>query len=138
MSFEATGESKELLEDVHDGLRQVVKCCRGLIALMHPQFGIYGSTPQDVEAISKPKRAKTLKSGVSGAPTQSSAETDVMQLVSASDWWQEALTGFWKTAPQAALLQPRLKTAISEASALEFPELTCEPWRNFLIFNPNA
>ena len=75
-------ESKELLDDVHDGLRQVVRCCRGLIALMHPQFGIYGSTQQDVEAISKPKKARTCKSGVSGAPTQSSAETDMMQLVS--------------------------------------------------------
>ncbi len=133
VSFDAGGESKELLQEVGDSLRQVVKCCRGLIALMHPQFGIYGSSSQDVEGISKPKRAKTLKSGSAGPP-QTSAETDVMQLVSASDWWQQSLAEFWKSAPKAALLQPKLKAAIAEAAALQFPELTREPWQNFLIF----
>jgi len=77
----------------------VVRVCRGLIGLMSPHFGVLGSKTSDVEAISKTKKARTVKSGVGSAASFGAAatgpEAEVLQLVLASEWWQGAVQ-VWK------------------------------------------
>lgn len=47
-SLEHAQEVDSLLPCVKEAVQQVVRCYRGLVALISPQFGILGSTPSDV------------------------------------------------------------------------------------------
>lgn len=73
--------------------------------------------------------------GVASTTTGSQApwtavESEVFQLVTASEWWTQAVQDYWKTAPRAQLLQPQLEAALAEArSPDQAPPLTMEPWQ---------
>lgn len=122
--LEESGESKSFEDPLSIAIGHVVRCFRGLLALLSPDVGILGSQGSDVEAISKMKRARTLKSGAGG--NLHSCEAEIYQLISANDWWGKAVESYWKYAPMALALKPKLELAMQEASSEEFPELTTE------------
>eukprot|EP00438_Fugacium_kawagutii_P021039 Skav236146 [mRNA] locus=scaffold2146:61172:64783:+ [translate_table: standard] len=124
--FEKTGEHAQLQRHVSQALTQVVRTYRGLAALLLPNFGAFGAQSSDVEAISKNKKARTLKSGVAGGPTLG-PELEVLELVNANPWWGKALEAYWKFAPKALALQPKLQAAVAEAKAEEPVALTTAP-----------
>lgn len=127
-SLEHAQEVDSLLPCVKEAVQQVVRCYRGLVALISPQFGILGSTPSDVDFISKVKKARTVKSGVSaGVPAPGGHEVEIQQLISASEWWMKAVDAYSRTAPRSQLLRPKLEAAMQEAEGSDTVPLTCEP-----------
>jgi len=124
--LEASGESKSFEGPLSLCLGHVVRCFRGLLALLSSDVGILGSQGSDVEAVSKMKRARTVKSGVAG--NMHSCEAEICQLISANEWWGKAVDSYWKYAPMALALKPKLELAKQEASAEEHPELTTVAW----------
>lgn len=70
--------------EVQTALQGVARCFRGLLALLSPEIGILGSKSTDVEAVSRNKRAKTVKSGLGNM--ERGPEFVISQLLCASDW----------------------------------------------------
>ena len=111
--------------EVQTALQGVARCFRGLLALLSPEIGILGSKSTDVEAVSRNKRAKTVKSGLGNM--ERGPEFVISQLLCASDWWGQKIEEYWKTAPRAMALQPKLKECLELARNDKSEELlTCE------------
>ena len=112
------GNTRGINIDVHTASDGVLKILRGILAVCTPRPK-YTTCSSDVEMISKKKKGSSMKSGVTSAqPSQPSfqcPEMPVQQLVSASEWWQQQLEVFWKTAATSKQLEPTLLESLMEA-----------------------
>lgn len=86
-------------------------------------MGVRGSSSSDVELLTKNKKAKTMKSGCVGSAS-SGPEKAVSELISASSWWSDAATEYWKCAVQAQILTPQMD---GDISALKDGTFTASP-----------
>ena len=80
------------------------------------QAGYLNSTVGDVEFITKSKRARTTKSGVTPG-TIGNEERAINELITASDWWRKQISDYWRTATSSRLLQPKLLAVTAEMQA---------------------
>lgn len=82
------------------------------------EVGVYNSTHEDVEMISKNKRARTVKSGTAGVTP--GYEKCLVDLMSASEFWKTVTQEFWLTATATKQLQPKLKANLLELKSADF------------------
>lgn len=77
--------------------------------------------------MTKPKKAKTMKSGV-GGQSGIGPERPVMELMSASTWWKSESDEFWRTAATSKILLPRLQKAMDDMSIERFSLQMSAQW----------
>lgn len=92
----------------------IVRCLKGVLSICSPTPK-FPASAAEVEAISRPKKkaASTVKGSSTSVGAQSSGpESAIMQLITASEWWQEQCAEFWRHASQSQILTPLLKKCI--------------------------
>ena len=84
--------------------------------------------------MTKPKKAKTMKSGLPGQ-SGIGAERPVLELMSASAWWKAQSDEFWRTAATAKILLPRLQQAMDEMKVENFVGQMSAQWLERAVAN---
>ena len=130
-----------LPDEVKGAIASVLKAFRGLLAICQP-MPKFPASPGDVEFVSKVGKKKgsaaTMKSGMTSATSFSatvSPEHPIVQLVTASEYWQSQCNEYWRTCSRSQVLNPKLQQCLKEAEEGESTAVPTGEWLKSALAN---